>query len=493
MEHHDLRCIGLAHGCVLTAALTLSACAVGPDFHAPAPPHTSRYTPNPQPATTVATTGTAGAAQRFVTGAEVPEDWWTVFQSQPLDRLVRLALKDSPTIDAAKAALVAAEASYAAQRGALLLPALDGSLQATRESVPGAAFGLPGFPASTFTLFGASLNVSYNLDLFGASRRELEALRAQSAYQQWELEAARLTLAGNVVTTAINIASLKAQIAVVSDMITSESQQLAVVELQFRAGGVSGADVRAQAAQLAQTEATLPALQKSLDQAHHRLAVLAGQTPETIELPGFDLEHLALPTELPVSLPAKLVQQRPDVKAAEALLHQASANVGVATANLFPSLDLSGLIGSDTTQANDLLGPGSRAWSVGASLTQPLFHGGELLEKRRAALADLDQAAAQYRQTVLAALEDVADSLRALQTDALNLKAQTTAEQATSDSLEITRKAYKAGGVSYVSLLVAEREYLQARQARVQAIAARYSDSAALFQALGGGWWNRKE
>jgi NodT family efflux transporter outer membrane factor (OMF) lipoprotein len=352
---------------------------------------------------------------------------------------------------------------------------------------------LPRLSASTFTLFAATLNVSYKLDLFGGSRRQLEALRAQSAYQQWELEAARLTLTGNVVTTAFNIASLKAQIAAVTDIVASETQQLKVVEMQFQAGGVSGADVLAQRAQLAQTEATLPALEKALDQAQHRLAVLAGQTPDIVELPGFDLEHLVLPTDLPVSVPARLIQQRPDVKAAEALLHQATAQVGVATANLFPSLDLTGLIGSQTTQAADLLGPGSKAWNAGASLTQPLFHGGELIQKRRAAVAEMESAAAQYRQTVLAALQDVADTLRALEADARDLRAQTTSEKAAADSLEITRKQYQVGGVSYVALLVAQRQYLQARQARVQAIAARYSDSAALFQALGGGWWNRKE
>jgi len=494
MKYH-LRYTGPANGCVvgLLAALAAGGCAVGPNFHSPAPPATTRYTPDPQPGATVQTTGTGGAAQRFLIDEDIPGDWWALFHSEPLDQLVREALHDSPTVDAAKAALRSAQATYAAQRGALLLPGLDGTVSATRESVPGASFGLPGFPASTFTLFGASLNVSYNLDLFGASRRQLEALRAQSTYEKWELEAARLTLAGNVVTTALSIASLKAQIAAVTDIVASETHQLQVTERQFQAGGVSHADVLAQRSQLAQTEATLPPLEKSLAQAQHRLAVLAGQTPDTVELPDIDLDRLALPTQLPVSVPAKLVRQRPDVQAAEALLHQATAQVGVATANLFPSLSLTGLIGSDTTQAADLLGPGSKAWSAGASITQPLFHGGELVQKRRAALADLDSAAAQYRQTVLTALQDVADTLRALEADARDLRAQTVAESAAADSLEITRKQYQAGGVSFVSLLIAQRQYLQARQARVTAIGTRYSDTAALFQALGGGWWNRKE
>jgi NodT family efflux transporter outer membrane factor (OMF) lipoprotein len=491
---HDLR-TRPAPGALLSlvAALAASSCAVGPDFHSPAPPQTSRYTPDPQPGTTVETAGTGGTAQRFLVDRDIPGEWWTLFQSEPLDRLVRQALQDSPTVDAAKAVLRSAQATYASQAGALLVPRLDGGLSGTRESVPGAAFGIPSIASSTFTLFAATLNISYKLDLFGASRRQLEALRAQRDYEKWELEAAKLTLTGNVVTTAITVASLKAQIAAVSDIVASQTRQLRLVERQFAAGAVSKADVLAQRSLLAQTEATLPALEKSLDQAQHRLSVLAGHTPDIIELPGFDLDRLNLPSELPVTVPAQLIRRRPDVQAAEALLHQANAQVGVATANLFPSLTLTGLIGSETTQLHDLLGPGTKAWNAGASLTQPLFHGGELVQKRRAALADLDQAAAQYRQSVLAAMQDVADTLRALEADARDLRAQAAAESSAADSLEITRRQYQAGAVSSVALLVQERLYLQARQARVQAIAARYSDSAALFQALGGGWWNRKE
>jgi NodT family efflux transporter outer membrane factor (OMF) lipoprotein len=278
----------------------------------------------------------------------------------------------------------------------------------------------------------------------------------------------------------------------VNDIIGSEQDQLNVVQKQFSAGGASRADVLTQNTQLAQTQATLPSLQKSLDQAQHRLAVLSGKTPDT-NTPAFDLEHFVLPTELPVSVPAKLIRQRPDVQAAEASLHQACANVGVATANLYPQVSLSGSIGSDALGASKLFTGGTGAWSLGASLTQPLFHGGELLHKRREALADLDNAAEQYRQTVLAAMEDVADTLRALEADARNLRAEAAAEDLAARSLDITKKQYAAGGVSHVQMLIAERAYSQARQNRVLAEAARYSDTAALYQALGGGWWNRKD
>jgi NodT family efflux transporter outer membrane factor (OMF) lipoprotein len=401
-------------------------------------------------------------------------------------------LRDSPTVESAKAALRSARESYLAERGTLLLPGVDGSFSGTRQKTPGAAFGAPEIGASTFTLVSAAVNVSYRLDVFGASRRQLEALRAQTDYQRWELEAANLSLTGNVVTTAINVASLRAQIAAVNDVVQSERDQLGIVERQFSAGGASRSDVLAQSTQLAQTEATLPALEKALAQAQHRLAVLSGKTPDT-ETPVFDLDKLTLPTELPVSVPAKLIRQRPDVQAAEATLHQATANVGVATANLFPQVNLTGQIGTDALSASKLFTGGTGAWSAGASLTAPIFHGGELVHKRRAALADLDNAAAQYRQTVLAAMQDVADTLRALEADARDLRAEANAEDLAAKSLDITKKQFAAGGVSHVQLLIAERQYAQAHQNRVLAEASRYADSAALYQALGGGWWNRKD
>ena len=470
----------------------LAACAVGPNFRAPAPPTTERYTPEPQPTTTVSTEEVAGgAAQRFIPDGDVPAQWWRLLNSEPLDELIERALRNSPTVASAEATLRSAAESYGGERGALLLPTVDGSASATREKTSLAAFGLPNGPTVYNNLFSASAQVSYRLDLFGGSRRQLEGLRAQTDYLRWELEAARLTLTGNVVTTAVNIASLKAQLAAIADLVAGERELLAVTERQFAAGTASHADVLAQQAQLAQTEASVPPLERQLVQAGHRLAVLAGETPDHDELKGFELDALTLPTELPVTLPASLIRQRPDVQAAEAQLHQASAQVGVATANLFPALSLTGSIGSDATTAQNLLGAGSGVWSVAGSLTQPLFHGGQLRAQRRAAVDDLDGAAARYRETVLEALQQVADTLRALESDARDLKAQMIAEGAARDSLAIARKQYTAGVNSHVAVLIAERQYIQARQSRVVAQAARYTDSATLFQALGGGWWNR--
>jgi NodT family efflux transporter outer membrane factor (OMF) lipoprotein len=477
-------------GAALSALL--SACAVGPDFHAPAPPATDHYTRAPEPHATVSAPGPAGAAQTLSTERDIPADWWTLFHSAALDQLVRAALKDSPTVQAARATLLTAADTYKAQRGALLLPGADAQASATRERVPGAAFGEPSIPAFEFSLFDAAVNVTYRLDLFGASRRQLEGLRAQADYQRWELEAADLTLAGNVVTTAVSIASLHAQIAALTDIIASEREQLKVVQRQFDVGGASRADLLAQQTQVAQNEAQLPGLEKQLSQAQHRLAVLAGRTPDDATVPDFTLDQLTLPAELPLSVPAKLVRQRPDVQAAEALLHQSTAQLGVATANMYPQLNLTGSIGTETIQASQLFGANTSAWNIGGSLLQPLFHGGELLYQKRAARADLDRATAAYRQAVLAALQDVADTLRALDADARTLQADATTESDAQDTLNITRIQYKVGGVSYLTLLNAERTYLEARESRVQAEATRYADTAALFQALGGGWWNRE-
>ena len=477
----------------LLAATALSACAVGPDFHAPAPPATTHYTRAPEPTGTVSAPGASGTAQTFSTERDIPADWWTLFHSQPLDDLVRQALSDSPTVQAAQATLLTAVETWKAERGGLLLPAVDAQGLAERQREPGAVLGQPGAPAFIFNLFDASVNVTYRLDLFGASRRQIEALRAQADYQRWEFEAARLSLTANVITTAVSIASLHAQTSALADIIASERDQLKVVQRQFDAGAASRSDVLAQQTQVADNEAQLPALEKQLAQAQHRLAVLVGRTPDDATVPDFTLDQLTLPAELPLSVPSKLVRQRPDVQAAEALLHQSSAQLGVATANMYPQLNLTGSIGSETVQASDLFKTGSAAWNIGGSLTQPLFHGGELLGLKRAARADLDRATAEYRQAVLAALQDVADTLRALDADARTLRADLITETDAQDTLNMTKLQYKVGGVSYLQLLNAERVYLQARQNRVQAEAARYADTAALFQALGGGWWNRQD
>ena len=476
----------------LLTMLALSACAVGPNFHSPKPPDTEQYTRAPQPTETVGTPGAGGAAQTLGADRNIPADWWTLFHDARLDELMREALQDSPTVQSAQATLLNAQETYKAQRGTLLFPKVDAQVLAQRQSEPGALLGQPQITNLIYNLFGATLNVSYRLDLFGASRRQLETYAAQSDFERFELEAARLSLADNMVTTAVTIASMHAQIAALDDIISSERQQLKVVQRQFDAGGASRADVLTQQSQLANNESQLPALEKLLAQAQHRLAVLAGRTPDDATLPDFKLEELTLPEELPLSVPAQLVRQRPDVQAAEALLHQATAQLGVATANMYPQLNLTGSIGTEALGYTDLFKQNSFIWSMGAGLTQPIFHGGELLYQKHAARANLQRAAADYRQAVLLALEDVADTLRALEADARVLQANTIAENDARDALAIVKMQYQAGGVSYLALLIAQRQYQLAVQSRVQSQAARYADTAALFQALGGGWWNRE-
>lgn len=474
------------------AALLLSGCAVGPDFRAPEAPATQAYNGTTLPAETVAVPGTGGTAQRFGPGLDIPAQWWILFQSSALDQLIRQALADSPTLAAAQAKLREAQENRRAAFGTLL-PSVDGNASATRQKISGAAFGQPEANFSPFTLFNASVNVSYGLDLFGGTRRELEALQAQVDYQHYQLEGAYLTLTSNIVTTAMQEASLRAQIRATQEILAALEKQLILVEQQFQLGAVARSDVLAQRTQLAQTRATLPPLEKQLAQTRHLLAVLAGRFPnEAATLPEFDLDGLKLPQDLPVSLPSALVRQRPDIRASEELLHAACALVGVATANLYPQITLTGSYGSQATKVENLFNPASTVWSLGAGVIQPIFHGGQLTAKRHAAVAAYDQAAELYRGAVLQAFQNVADVLRALADDARALKAQQDATAAASEALDLARQQFQFGAVSYLSLLNAERQYQQTRISLVQAQAARFADTAALFQALGGGWWNRE-
>jgi NodT family efflux transporter outer membrane factor (OMF) lipoprotein len=477
---------------VSALALLMSACAVGPDFERPAPPPVKSYTAEPltKPAASKGHTGIQ--PQQFLEGRDIPAEWWELFHSSRLNELVEQALKANPTLDAAQASLRQARENVYAAEGTFF-PSINGNASAVRQQTNGSQFGRPGTAGSLFTLYNASVSVSYGIDLFGLARRTLESMEAQEEYQRFQLEAAYLTLTSNVVTTAVQEASLRAQVAATREIVDVESQQLDVLQQQYGVGAVSLSSVLAQKTVLEQTRARLPVLEKQLALIRNQLSTLAGKFPDEDLGKPFDLDVLQLPQELPVSLPSKLVEQRPDIRAAEALLHSASAEVGVATANMFPQLTISGSAGSVATVAGDLLSAGTRVWSAGASLTQPLFHGGTLLHERRAAVAAFDGAAAQYRSVVLSAFRNVADVLDALQADTSILQAQTTAAQAASDSLDMARKQYKIGAISYVSLLNSQQAYEQTRIALVQAQATRYADTAALFQALGGGWWNRDD
>jgi len=477
---------------VLTVS-TLASCAVGPDFKspdAPAAANDGAYTPIPMPQRTVAAPGAAGAAQRFSPGQDIPAQWWLVFHSDALDRLIRSSLSRSPNLAAAQAALRQAQETLNARTGALLYPDVDGKLGVTRETaVPGTTAAPAG---SLFTLYNASVNVTYTLDVFGASRRELEGLRAAVDYQRFQVEAAYLALTSNLVTAAIRESSLRAQLQATREVLAAQERQLAIIEKQFAAGAIARSPVLVQRTQVAQTRATLPPLEKSLAQTRHQLSVYVGKLPSESGMPEFQLDSLQLPVDLPVTLPSSLVRQRPDIQASEALLHEASAQIGIATAKLYPQITLSGSAGSAALEAGKLFGPGSELWSIGAGLLQPIFNGGALTARRRAAIAAYDQAAAQYRAIVLTAFQNVADALRALDFDASALKAQADAESLARESLELATRQYQLGAVSYLALLDAQRSHQQARVGLAQAQAARYADTAALFQALGGGWWNRE-
>jgi NodT family efflux transporter outer membrane factor (OMF) lipoprotein len=473
----------------LALALTLGGCMVGPDFRRPDPPATNKYTASPLPDQTASAPEKGGEAQRFVPSSDLPAQWWTLFNSAALDQLVRDSLAQNPSLSAAQATLRQAQENLAAERGALLLPRVDGNLSAVREKITGASFGQPGAPSSIFSLYNASVSVSYALDAFGGNRRELEGLQALVDYQRYQFEGARLSLTANVVTTAIREAQLRAQLAATQEILAAEEKQVQVITKQYELGAVARLTLAAQRTQVEQTRALLPPLERDLAKARHQLAVLAGRLPSETILPEFDLDTIGLPQALPISVPSSLTRQRPDVQAAEALLHQASAQIGVATANEYPKINLTGSLGDQALQPHNLFA-GPLVWSIGAGLLQPLFHGGELEARRRSAVAAYDQAEAQYRQTVLMAFQNVADALRALEADARTLKAQSDATAFARESLELTQRQYQLGGTGIFALLVAQQQFQLERLNLVTAQSARYADTAALFQALGGGWWN---
>ncbi|MDQ2994128.1 MAG: efflux transporter outer membrane subunit [Pseudomonadota bacterium] len=471
-------------------SIATAGCMVGPDFKSPTAPQVLRYTEKPLPQKT------APQSQFFAAGHDVPGQWWGLFHSPKLNTLICTGLENSPTLQAAQAAVRQAQETWRAQFGALLLPSIDGQFSAVRQRavtiLPGAAdsFGGSSVLASTFNQFNAQANFSYALDIFGGARRELEMYCAQVDYQQFQLEAAYLTLTANIVTTAITMASLREQVIAMQSIIRSQQSQLSILKQQFELGAVSGVEVLTQETQVAQTRALLPPLQLALAKSRDALATLIGKFPSCAQLPNIDLDALSLPKKLPVSLPSCLVRQRPDIRAQEALLHAASANVGVATANLFPKITLTGSYGWESNSLSRLFTPQSVIWNAGVGILQPIFHGGSLHAERRAAIAAYEQACAVYRQTVLQAFQNVADSLESIKHDADTLLAQQRAEIVARKTLALTQQQYRLGGINYLVLLNAERQFQQATINRIQAQAARYVDTAALFQALGGGWWN---
>lgn len=469
---------------VVAASVAVCGCAVGPDFQSPAAPTTQSYTRGAQPVSADA----AGTTQTFTRADTALPMWWTQFGSAALNRLVDTALHNSPTLAQAQARLTAARENYAAQAGATEYPQIDASFSATRQKVDLNSFGIKSVPnPGPFTVYNASLSVSYALDIFGGNRRALEGLMAEVDYEAYELDAAKLSLAGNVVANAIRRASLQRQIDLTERLADAQAQQLSIIERRFAAGGVSELDVRNQRTLLAQTRATLPPLSTQLANADHQLAILLGSAPSDADFHDITLDTLQLPTTVPLTLPSTLARERPDIRASEALLRQASANVGVATANMYPQFAISAGIGSERTRMADVPS-GLNIWNIGLNLTQPLFHGGELRAKKRAAQADYDAALAGYRQTVLQALQQVADALQALNNDAQTLGERDHAQREADASLTIAQAQYAAGGLSQFGLLDTQRTTLQTTLDLTRAQADRLSDTATLFQALGRAW-----
>ena len=475
------------------ALLALAGCAVGPDFQPPAPPTIADashpYTPAPLPARTASAPGATGTPQVFVDGQDIPAAWWDAFHSPALDELVRAAIAHSPTLAAAQATLREAQANYEADYGAKMLPSVAGQVGGERQKVALGAIG--GAPTGTaYNVFSAQVDVSYTVDLFGANRRELEGLAAQIDYQRFQVEAAYLSLSSNVVATAIQEAALREQRQATQEVVDAEQKSLDLIDRQAQLGAVARSAVLQQRTLVAQTQAQLPALDKQLAQTRHQLAVLVGRLPGDGGLPEFRMDALTLPRELPLSVPSALVRQRPDVRASEALLHQASAGIGVATAALYPQITLSGAVDRQSLKLDKLFSMGTTGWSLIGGLTQPIFNGGALHARKRAAVAAYDAANAQYQETVLNAFLSVANALRAIDIDAEGLRTQAQAESLAKESLNLVEQQYRLGAASYLASLDAQRTWLQTRVALAQARATRLADTAVLFQALGGGWWN---
>ncbi|WP_429317200.1 efflux transporter outer membrane subunit [Paraburkholderia sp. GAS448] len=473
--------------------MLLAGCAVGPNFKQPSAPSGAGYTPEPLARTTTSAPAQFGGAQSFIEDKDISGRWWELFQSQPLNDLVDRAFKANPTIAAAQAALGVARENMLAQ-GGTRLPSVGLDVSGSKNQTSTASLApVAANNKSIYSLYSAGLTVSYSLDAFGLGRRTVESFAAQADNQRFELEAAYLTLSTNVVLAAIQEAGLRGQIAAQQETIKAATQLRDVLQREYALGEIAQSDVLQQEAVLAQAEERLPSMQKELALQRNALIALVGGLPNEDLAANFELSSLHLPQELPVSIASKLVEQRPDILAAAATLHAASAQVGVAIANRLPQLSLTASFGTSPGAIANAFSPYNQFFTVIGKLSQPIFDGGTLMHRQRAAQAAFDQAAAQYRVTVIGAYQNVADVLRALQYDANTLQAAVIAEQAASRSMELTQKQQQFGAMSNLDVLNAEQIEEAARLAVVQAQSARLADTAALFQALGGGWWNRSD
>jgi NodT family efflux transporter outer membrane factor (OMF) lipoprotein len=471
---------------------SIAGCAVGPDFKPPAAPSVSGYTAEPLTNTAATANVVGGDAQRFVAGAALSGDWWTLFRSKALNELIERALANNHDLKAAQAALSQARENVLALRGAYY-PSLGADFSGSRQRQAASLAPVPANNALVYELFTPQLNISYVPDVFGLNRRTVESLQAQAQTVRFQMLATYTTLTSNVVVTAIQASAIDAQIDATRQLIALNSHALEILNYQLHKGYASGVDVAAQESQLAQVAATLPPLIKQTEQLHHLLAVLTGRFPNEAPTDTLELSSLKLPTELPVTMPSQLVAQRPDVRQAQENLHAASAQIGIAVANRLPNITLTADAGSTALAISQVFSSGTGFWGLAADVSAPIFEGGKLLHQERAAKAAYTQAAEQYRSTVLTAVQNVADTLTALQQDAEGLKAAAAAEHAATTSLDLAQRQVRDGYAGDLALLSAEQAYQQARLNLIQAQASRYADTAALFQALGGSWWGRAE
>ncbi|HXX53987.1 MAG TPA: efflux transporter outer membrane subunit [Thermodesulfovibrionales bacterium] len=488
-RHAAKKVTGYAVGAIcFLSVIDMMGCTVGPDFVRPEPLPVKHYTQQAEPTTTIPADG---QAQRFEEGAAVIAEWWRLFNSSKLDDVIKEAVANNQTLQAAQARLRQSQDNLRAGYG-VFYPQVDVGFEAAR--LKASQVNISGTPGSSiFNLYTLTGTISYALDVFGGNRRVVESLQAQEDFQRYTVLGTYLALTGNVVNTVIAAVTYGAQIEATEQIISAEKEQIEIAEAQAEAGTVPYMNVLSIKAQMAATEATIPQLKQKLSQAKHLLAALVGHTPAEWAAPHVDLADLELPTDLPITLPSELVRQRPDILAAEAQLHSASAEIGVATAALFPSFTLNGTAGLNNTSISDLLKSSGSFWSLGANIAAPLFHGGTLVSQRQAAIDAYEESQANYRQTVLSAFTQVADTLRALEHDAETLHAQSQALSAAEEALMLTQANYQAGIANYLQVLIANGQYHQAKLGYLQALAQRFQDTVALFIALGGGWWNADE
>ncbi|WP_454786106.1 efflux transporter outer membrane subunit [Legionella sp. WA2024007413] len=481
--------------------IILTSCKVGPNFHSPDAPQTPHYNNGSVKTKTVGAPSRAGRPQQFIFRKNISKSWWELFHSKELNSFIEQGLKNNPSIAMSKANLRKAQANLLAEAGPNLFPTVDTQFLGSRERnsllatginlTPTPGTTLPFSSVNTFDLYNASVSVRYNLDLFGGNQRQLEALKAAIDYEHFELEATYLTLTANIVTTGITIASLQEQVKTTKELIECQKKLVKLENDNYLLGHTSRVDLLNSKNRLKETQAQLPVLKNDLAKKHNALAVLTGSLPSETELFDLTLQNIQLPIDLPVTLPSLLVKQRPDIKSSESLLHKASAEIGVATANLFPKLNLGATYAWYSTALSTLFNPANNVWNYGGQIAQTLLKGGSLRAKRKIAIAVYDYELARYKKVVLDAFQQVADVLHALEFDAELLRERATSEINTHEHFKIVRMQYQLGKVNYLSVLRAKEAYLKIHLKVIQAETARYNDTAALFQSLGGGWWNK--